>query len=163
MKSIQELFGFDEWATNRTLDSVAALSEEQFKRDLKSSHGGIHGTLVHMCGADWVWLERWKGNSPNALLSNDQLPTLEALKERWKLYRTEVSILLSALDDARLQAPLAYKDLKGNQYSQPLHQLMIHKVVHASYHRGQVVTMLRQLGTKPVNTDLVGYYRSIQR
>lgn len=163
IKDIRELFDFDEWATNRTLDSVSSLSEEQFKRDLKSSHGGIYGTLVHICGADWIWLERWKGNSPTGLMSVEELPSLDALKKRWTLYRAEVRSFLQSLDDARLQQPLAYKDTKGNQNVQPLYQQLVHKINHASYHRGQIVTMLRQLGAKPQNTDLVGFYRTLQQ
>jgi uncharacterized damage-inducible protein DinB len=159
---IQELFSFDKWATNRTLESVAALSEEQFKRDLKSSHGGIHGTLVHLCGADWIWLERWKGNSPAGLMTAEQLPSLAILKEKWNSYRIETGLFLSTLDDNRLQAPLVYKDLKGNQHAELLVQQLLHKVNHGSYHRGQIVTMIRQLGGKPQNTDLIGYYRTIQ-
>ena len=163
MKVIQELFRFDEWATARTLDSVSVLTEEQFKRDLKSSHGGIHGTLVHICGADWIWLERWKGNSPKTLMTIDQLPTLGALKDQWQSFRKEISAFLATLDDDKLQAQCEYKDTKGNQYAQPLFQQLMHKVNHASYHRGQVVTMLRQLGAKAQNTDLIGFYRTLQQ
>jgi uncharacterized damage-inducible protein DinB len=163
MKEINELFSFDEWATNRTLDSVSALTEEQFKRDLKSSHGGIQGTMVHICGADWIWLERWKGNSPAGLLSIEQVPTLDDLNNRWKSYREEIKKLLTTLDGARLEQHFAYKDTKGNQYAQPLFQQMLHKINHASYHRGQIVTMIRQLGAKPQNTDLIAYYRTIQQ
>jgi len=163
LQMIQELFGFDEWATNRTLESVLPLTQEQFKRDLKSSHGGIHGTLVHIYGADRIWLERWKGNSPTALMTTEQVPSLDKLKELWQLYREEIGLLFQNIDDARLAEPFAYRDLKGNQYSQPLFQQMLHKVNHASYHRGQVVTMIRQLDAKPQNTDLVAYFRTLRQ
>jgi len=160
---IQQLFAYDEWATNRTLESVSTLTQEQFKQDLKSSHGGIHGTLVHTYGADRIWLERWKGNSPTALMTTEQVPSLDKLKEFWRLYREEIGQFLQTIDDTRLLESFAYKDLKGNQYSQPLFQQMLHKVNHASYHRGQVVTMIRQLGAKPQNTDLVAYFRTLRQ
>ncbi len=160
LKVIQELFSFDEWATNRTLESVSALTPEQFSRDLKSSHGGIQGTLIHMCAADWIWLERWNGNSPSGLMTIEQLPTLASLYEKWKSYRAEIARYLTTLDDARLRMEASYKDSKGNQHSQPLYQQLMHKVNHASYHRGQVVTMIRQLGGKPQNTDLIAFYRT---
>jgi uncharacterized damage-inducible protein DinB len=57
------------------------------------------------------------------------------------------------------QRIVTYKDLKGNEYSQPLWQMMQHLVNHSTYHRGQVVTMLRQLGAKPIGMDLVVFYR----
>jgi uncharacterized damage-inducible protein DinB len=161
LKVIREIFSFDEWATNRTLESLSMLTEEQFKRDLKSSHGGIQGTLVHTCAADWIWLERWKGNSPAALMTVEQLPTMASLRDQWKIYRVEIGKFFMTLDDAGIRNEVPYKDLKGNQHSQPLYQQLMHKVNHASYHRGQVVTMIRQLGGKPQNTDLIAFYRTI--
>lgn len=163
LREIQELFMFDEWATNRTLDSISVLSDEQFKRDLKSSHGGIQGTMVHLCAADWIWLERWKGNAPTGLMTVEQIPSLAVLKEKWSLYRNEIGKFLGNLDDDGLQKTVEYKDTKGNPHSQPLFQQMLHKINHASYHRGQIVTMIRQLGGKPQNTDLIAFYRTNQR
>jgi uncharacterized damage-inducible protein DinB len=160
LKEVQDLFSYDEWATDRMLETVSALTQEQFDRDMKTSHTGVHGTLIHMCGADWVWLERWKGTSPGALLTPDELPTLDSIKQRWKAYRKEITDLLRSFDDTRVEMPVAYKDMRGNPNSQPFSQQMLHKINHASYHRGQVVAMVRQLGIKPQNTDLIGYYRS---
>lgn len=48
---------------------------------------------------------------------------------------------------------------KGEPYSHPLWQMMQHLINHGTYHRGQVTTMLRQLGVKPVATDLIAFYR----
>ena len=58
-----------------------------------------------------------------------------------------------------IQKIITYKDLKGNEYSQPLYQLMQHLVNHSTYHRGQVAAMLRQMDVKPAGTDLIRYYR----
>ncbi len=50
LEEMLTLFQYDEWATKRTIESVSPLSEEQYKRDLKSSYGGIHGTLCSSPG-----------------------------------------------------------------------------------------------------------------
>jgi uncharacterized damage-inducible protein DinB len=160
-KEIRDLFGYDEWARMRTIESVSQLTEELFKKDLKSSHGGIHGTLVHMYFADWIWLERWKGNTPTSTITTDQLPSLTVLTEKWNIYSQALRKFIEEENDDRLAAPLKYRDMKGNEYTQPLYQQMIHRVNHASYHRGQIVTMLRQIGAKPQNTDLIAYYRTL--
>jgi uncharacterized damage-inducible protein DinB len=73
--------------------------------------------------------------------------------------RNEANFLGSLQSDQDLVKSLTYKDLKGNSYTQPLIQTIQQVLNHATYHRGQVVTMLRQLGVKPVNTDLITYYR----
>lgn len=161
LKDIHTLFDFDHWATERILDVVATLSEEQYTKNLNSSHGGVRGTLVHYYGAEWIWLQRWKGTSPSALSTEEEIPTFPQLREQWSAVRLELNRFLNSLTEEQLQSPLTYKDLRGNQYTQPLWQQMQHLINHSTYHRGQVVTLLRQLGVKPVATDLIAYYRTL--
>jgi uncharacterized damage-inducible protein DinB len=160
LQEILTLFQYDEWATKRTTESVSPLSEEQYKRDLKSSHGGIHGTLAHIYGADCLWLERWKGNSPTSQANGNQIQNLIALSDRWQEYRENLHDYLINLTDTKLSDPLSYTDTRGNNHAEPLYHQMQHRVNHSSYHRGQIVTMLRQLGGRPLATDLIMFYRT---
>ena len=160
LAEILSLFDYDEWATDRTIESVSSLPGEKYQEDLKSSHGGIHGTLVHIYGADMVWLHRWKGTSPSASAKVEEIPDLEALKIRWKEYRINLGNYLRSLTEGKLAAPVSYSDMKGIQHAEPLYQQMQHRINHSSYHRGQIVTMFRQLGGKPVGTDLITFYRA---
>ena len=61
--------------------------------------------------------------------------------------------------EADLDRKIEYKTLKFGVYKNPLWQSMQHVVNHGSYHRGQVTTLLRQLGAQPVLTDLMHFYR----
>jgi uncharacterized damage-inducible protein DinB len=162
LEDILTLFQYDEWATKRTVESLSPLSEEQYKRDLKSSHGGIHGTLVHIYSADCLWLERWKGNSNFAHFRPDEIPSLIALNDRWEEYRGSLHAYLVNVTDAKFSAQFSYTDKSGSKRSEPLYQQMLQIINHASYHRGQIVTMLRQLGGKPLATDLILFYRTGQ-
>lgn len=157
------MYDYDEWATDRILDILDPLTEEQFKKDLGSSHGGVHGTMVHLFGADWIWFERWKGNSPATLIRPEDVPSRQALKDRWQVHFGEIKQFITTLNDNRLQSPHSYKDIKGNPHTELLFYQMQHKVNHSSYHRGQIVTMVRQLGAKAQSTDLINYYRLQQK
>ena len=159
LKDLQILFDFDRWATERILEVVATVADDQYAKNLNSSHGGMRGTLVHTYSADWVWLERWKGNSPTALIKEDDIPTFSLLKQKWDAVRAERDRFVQSLNEEKIRMPLSYKNLKGDPFTEPLWQQMQHVVNHSSYHRGQVVTMLRQVGVKPVATDLIAYYR----
>jgi uncharacterized damage-inducible protein DinB len=161
LNDIRTLFAFDQWATERILDIVATVPEDQYARNMNSSHGGLRGTLVHSYGAEWIWLQRWKGTNPTALFSEQEIPTFAQLRERWTALRQDLNRFLDTLTDEQLQSPFTYADLKGNQYTQPLWQQMQHLINHSTYHRGQVVTLLRQLGVKPVSTDFIAYYRTL--
>ena len=69
---------------------------------------------------------------------------------------------VSGLDDTELDRVVRYRNFKGEDHASPLWQLMRHMVNHSTYHRGQITTMLRQLGHEAVSTDLVVYYRQQQ-
>ncbi len=154
------LFEYDQWATDRTMESVSTLPGATYFSDLKSSHGGIHGTLVHLYGASAVWLARWKGTSPPRLAGVSEVPDMASLRDAWKRYRADLGGWLADLTEEKLAAPLSYLDLKGNPQAQPLYQQVQHCLNHATYHRGQVVTMLRQAGGTPAGTDLIMFYRA---
>ncbi|MBI5464585.1 MAG: DinB family protein [Ignavibacteriales bacterium] len=158
LKEMRELYAYDRWADMRMLQALEHATEAHWNQDLKSSHGGLHGTLHHLIGANVIWLQRWQGKPPQAL-KIDEVPTVASIKSVLESYHADVQRFLDSLTQERLEGQIHYKDLKGNAYAQPLYQLMQHKVNHSTYHRGQVTAMLRMLGLQPIGTDLVTYYR----
>jgi uncharacterized damage-inducible protein DinB len=155
---VQQLYDYDQWADLKLLEVIAPITTDHYKKDLSTSFGGIHGTLVHILSADTVWFARWTGKTP-ALMKAEDFPTVEVVKKQWDAYHCEMSNFVRGLTEEKLNEPLQYTDFKGNAYSHPLFQQMQHKVNHSTYHRGQVVTMLRQIGEKVVSTDLIHYIR----
>ena len=163
LQDIHNLYEFNYWAKSRILGIVETLMPEQYMKDMGSSHGGVHTTLFHIMGAEEIWLKRWKGISPAVFSKADDYPSYESLKQHWDIVEHEMMGFCHMLkSNEDILKVITYKDLKGNAYSQPLYQLMHHLVNHSSYHRGQIVTMLRQLGVKPIGTDMVGFYRERQ-
>lgn len=158
-QEILTLYAFDKWANERVLEVVATLTEEQYMKNLGDSFGGVRGTMVHIYGANRVWLDRWKERPTASLPRVEIIPTFSTLTERWKNFQTELDEFLLTLTEEKLLTPLKYKDIRGNEYNQPLRHQMQHRVNHSSYHRGQITMMFRLLGVKPVGTDLITYYR----
>jgi len=155
---IRTAFEYLDWAHERMMRPVNELSPEEFSRELGASHGSIQGTLVHMMSAEWIWLSRWHGISPPAMLDSQAFPTREALEERWIRIRIELSRFLGQVRDDDLSRPLNYRNTKGEELSLPLICSLEHVVSHNTYHRGQITTLLRQLGKEPVSTDLFLFY-----
>ena len=157
---IYNLYEFNYWAKSRIVSVVETLTHEQYTKDLGSSHGGIHGTLVHSMGAEEIWLKRWKGESPSSLYKPEDFPTFDEVNNHWDMVEHEMMGFCHTLKtDHDITKIISYKDMKGNEYSQPLYQMMQHLINHSSYHRGQVVTMLRQLDVKPIGTDMITFFR----
>lgn len=156
---IRDLYDYTRWANARVLDAASALPQQDFTRDLGSSFPSIRDTLVHMLGAEWIWLTRWKGASPPGLPEDWALETVTDVRARWAAVEAERDAFLGTLDDAGLARIIDYRTLRGDALSGPLQELLLHAVNHSTYHRGQVVTLLRQVGAPGVSTDLVLYHR----
>lgn len=151
------LYEYNRWANGRTLDAVEKLDPAAFLKNLGNSFASVHATLVHMAGAEWIWLRRWQGDSPSRPPTGEY-PTVASLRERFHALGRERETYLAGVSDERLQQPFDYTDLAGNAMRLPLVQSMQHVVNHGTYHRGQVTTMLRQLGATPVSTDMSRFY-----
>ncbi len=157
-RRIQELYGYNRWANGRALAAASRLTAEQLMKDVGSSFRSVRDTLAHILGAEWIWLMRWNSTSPRALLSPTEFPSVAALEARWAEVETGQRQFLDSLTDESLTQPLAYVNTKGQRWQYPLWQTLVHAVNHSTYHRGQVTTMLRQLGAEPVATDFLVCY-----
>lgn len=163
LSEIQHLYTYTEWANKLVMDSAETqVSPEQLLRNVQISHKSIFETLLHMAGAEWIWLERWYGNSPMGAdawseWTIERCDSFPQLRTKWQAIVEKRQAYLAGLSDADLPRDLGFKRLNGEQYSLPLVQQMLHVVNHATLHRGQVVGMIRQLGITPPATDLLFY------
>ncbi len=161
---IKNLLSYTEWANDLAMEAAGKLPEEHLRRDFGISHRSIFGTLLHMAGAEWIWLERWHGRSPAkaeawSLWTTDSCADLATLKRQWSEVIERRTQFVSALDEPGLAADLSFKLLNGDASSMPLVNQLQHVANHATLHRGQVVGMIRQLGLDPPATDLIFYLR----
>lgn len=157
--ALGRLLEYTQWANHRVMRSAATLGVDDFKRDLGSSHGGVRGTLTHMLGAEWIWLERFKGVSPTQRIDEGEFPDVVALSERWKAVEEHRQSWFRSLRESTVSRKIRYRNMKGEPFEAPLWQLVQHVANHSTYHRGQVVTLLRQLSASVVSTDMVNWDR----
>jgi len=158
LESIRALYRYDSWANERVLDLASQLTPADFTRDLKSSYGSVRDTLTHIVWAEWIWLQRWNSVSPRLVFSPADFPELGTLRERFKTVAAERSAFLKSLTAEKLPQVIEYTNPKGETWRYPLWQQLYHVVNHSTYHRGQLTTMLRQLGVAPTMTDFLVYY-----
>jgi uncharacterized damage-inducible protein DinB len=157
---LQRLIDYHYWATYRIIDAVELLSPEQFTRDLGNSFPSVRDTLVHLFGAEWVWLSRWNGVSPSALLPNEMFPDPATARKKFVEHEVIFRDFWRRTDESRLGETIGYRTLSGQEFESKLWQMLVHVINHGTYHRGQLTTMLRQLGAAaPKATDLIVYYR----
>jgi uncharacterized damage-inducible protein DinB len=162
-EDIANLFAYGRWANGEVLRSVEPLTAEELARPIGGSFGSVMSTLTHLYGADWVWLERWHGRSPRALPEGPELSSLGTLREKWKAVEEDMRRFAESLTPERMAQPLTYVSFKGDTFTYPLGETLVHIANHGTYHRGQVATLLRQLGKTPATTDYLPYLRSLAK
>ncbi len=153
------LYEYNAWADRRALQAAGALTPGQFTKQLGSSFSSVRDTLAHIYGVEWLWLERFQGRSPAAIPDNPEFADVAKLQASWAAFEPTLLNFVRGLTQQRLDDVMEYKTMKYGVYRNPLWQSMQHLVNHGTYHRGQVTTMLRQLGAQPLLTDLMHFYR----
>jgi uncharacterized damage-inducible protein DinB len=159
IEEARTLFAYDSWANGLILEAAAELDGDALHRDLDSSHHSVFETLVHLVAAEEIWLSRWKGAPRPKLRGVDEIASFEALRSFWGRVEGERDAFVSALGEEDLEREIEMATTGGTTYRHPFSDMFRHLANHSTYHRGQVVAMLRQLGQKPPSTDLIRFYR----
>jgi uncharacterized damage-inducible protein DinB len=160
LTDVRKLYAYTDWANDRILGVTAALSEEQFTRRIVSSFSSMRDTLSHIAFAEWLWLRRWMGESPLKPPAWTNAPSFAILEGRMHEIAADRRPYLADLRDDAIDSTLEYTSTQGDRFTMPLSSLLIHCANHSTYHRGQLVTMLRQAGVAPPNTDYTQFVRS---
>lgn len=147
---------YNAWADGRIAERAATLEPEAQRRDLGSSIPTLRGTCFHIMNAAHVWVGRMRGE-PRPNLDPSEIKDFAGLRARWARVDRELVELAAAEDPDRRQA---YEASGGTRHVQPIWQMLLHVVNHSTHHRGQAITLLRQLGQPPVgDTDFSVFAR----
>jgi uncharacterized damage-inducible protein DinB len=162
-EEMESLLDYNYWARDRILEAVSVLTLEQFTRPMRSSFSSVRDTIAHICGAESIWLSRWSGEPLAELPKPDRLANVAAARQEWERLEAGLRGVLRSLGPQGVERAIEYKDLRGNPHADLFWHMLQHVVNHGSYHRGQVTTMLRQLGAQPPKPmDLIAFYRERQ-
>lgn len=146
---VQTLYRYNAWANTRILDTTAQLSPQHFLASGGASYDSVRDTLVHTMSGQWMYLERWRGRSPRAMLETQQFPDLASIRARWDDIERETHAFVTALTDGQLAGVVEYTNVQGERWAYPLWQQMFHQVNHATQHRSETAVMLTQFGFSP--------------
>jgi uncharacterized damage-inducible protein DinB len=159
IQAIRDLFEYNRWAHARLQEVLGGLTPEQLTARVPSSFPSILATYAHIVAAEWIWLRRWRGESPTVFPEWLEAPSLPDLRERLRQIEADRTAWLDSLTDEAIERALDYRTLDGTPFRNRVSDLLLHVVNHTSYHRGQVVTMLHHVGAAAVATDFVLYQR----
>ncbi len=153
------LYDYTYWARDRLLRGAEGVTQEQFEAPAPFPHGGLRGTLVHLVSSEWVWLSRWQGVSPTGQLRQADFPTLDSIRARWAEEEAKMRAFIDSLSDAGLDRVVHYSNTKGQEFSHPLWQIMMHLANHGTQHRSEAAAILTEIGRSPGDLDMIVYLR----
>lgn len=153
-KLLNQYASYNLWANKKMTDAAVELTEEQLQQEIISSFPSIFKTVLHLLDAESIWWQRIKlqehievpSKTFDGSFANLQKKLLQqsALFEEW----------VAAATENQLQHVFGYQRSKTEHLKQPVCTALLHLFNHGAYHRGQLITMLRQLGvTKVPSTD----------
>jgi uncharacterized damage-inducible protein DinB len=158
--NIKRHLQYNEWANQRLADCLAGLETGMLDREVVSSFPSIKKTLLHILDAETIWLGRIQGISFAEWPSQSFRGTDADLLMLYAAKSKELKEFIADKPESFLQTPLTYKNMKGDEFTQLYEELLFHVVNHGSFHRGQIITLLRQIGVTTIpGTDLVLYMR----
>lgn len=158
----QTLANYNIWANNLIISWLLQISEEDWNKDLGGSMPSIAATATHIAGAEKIWFERMQ-NETQPFLTTYFKGNKEATIAIWQFASANLSKYVSSIADENLEEIFEYKNLAGETFKSKKMEALAHVFNHSTYHRGQIVNYLRQIGfTKVSSTDLINYYRSIK-
>lgn len=154
---LTDLYDYNTWAHELVFESVTGLTKEQYERVVGGSFPSVRLTLEHVLATEVVWLSRWEGHSLGDAPDYSGIADFNSLIRMWRSFRSRQAGFIASLADDELSKPIAIRTRSGIETVQPLGDTMLHVVNHASYHRGQLAALVRQVGGTPRGTDYFLY------
>jgi uncharacterized damage-inducible protein DinB len=145
---LSQYAAYNYWANKLLLDLINSLPEEKQQQQLTSSFPTFFATLLHMWDAEAAWLQRIKMHERVVIPSENFKGDLSELSRQLLLHNQQWIDWVSNASDAALEHVFQYYNSRKEYFKQPVWQVILHANNHGTYHRGQLVTMLRQAGVE---------------
>ena len=150
---------YDRIESKLFIKCVEKQSQEQLHQTIESSFNSVFKTILHIWDAEYIWLQRMQGNSlkdwPSKMMDKEGFSTNLFLASA-----ANFNDFVNSADDAFFEKSCEYSNLKGEKFAMPYASVVMHCMNHGTYHRGQLVTMFRQLGlTEIPSTDIIAFER----
>ena len=155
-----DLANYNHWADTVAIGWLEQITDEQWTRAIVSSFSSIQQTALHIVSAQKVWIDFWEQRPNPIFLSSEFRGSKSDLLKIWRETSLEMKNFTERFPEDRLDQQIVFRYPRGGEGRMPFWQTLSHIVNHSTYHRGQLVTLLRQAGfTSFSSTDLATYYQ----
>ena len=157
---LAELADYHIWANKQIFDVILTLPVEKQKAVVPSSFKSLYETVWHVWFAENTWWQRLASPADIQPISKEYNGGFEEMVKSLHDQSHEWKNWISFVTEDGLKLPMQYKNAKGDEFSEPIYQVAMHVFNHATYHRGQLINMLRQLGVEKLpSSDFILWAR----
>jgi len=157
---LQQYAAYNIWANKRIIETAKLLSQEQINKEIISSFPSVYKTVLHLLEVENVWWERLK-LFEHTTLSGWFTGNFEELSKKLLELSNQWQIWIQNANDVNITHVFAYQNSKKEHFKQPVYEMLLHLFNHQTYHRGQLITMFRQLGLDKIPpTDFIVFSRN---
>ena len=157
---LSQLSTYHLWANGQLLDAINELPQAQKEQTIVSSFSSIQATVLHMLDAENIWWQRMRLQEQIVRPSDGFNGTFEELATQLLAQSRQWNNWVLAAQEHMFDHEFIYQNTKKEKFKQPVYQVLLQVFNHATYHRGQLITMLRQLeATNIPNTDFIAWSR----
>ncbi|MEO5569621.1 MAG: DinB family protein [Bacteroidia bacterium] len=158
--SLVNLTKYNLWANAKVLGFITEAGEEKSDIIQNSSFPSIRKTLHHIWDAEVIWINRLNGISLNSWPGKSFSGTLKEAGELFLKNSRAITKYAENKSEEEFNAILVYKNIEGKEFSNPVSQIVMHCMNHSTFHRGQIITLLRNVGVANLSsTDYIAFCR----
>ena len=160
-ESLLQYAAYNVWANKLMIGTMMKLEATAVDQEIVSSFPTIRKTVLHCWSAEYVWLQRLQLAEKPVWVQNDFQGPFEEACTNWQKASADIlQFVEKQYDDKALQHVVQFYDLQKTSHKMPVFEVLHHVFNHATYHRGQLVTMLRQAGVTEIpRTDFIVFAR----
>jgi len=161
---LQQYAAYNHWANKVLTDRIAQLPEEIITKETPGSFPSLFATVVHLVDIESIWWQRMRLQEqvewPGKTFQGD----FEALSRQLLLLSQQWYEWIAAAHESSLIHVFAYYNSQKEYFKQPVCEMLMHLFNHQSYHRGQLVAMLRQNGIRKIpRSDFIVFSRKKEK
>ena len=156
-----QIADYNNWADNKVMEWLRQINDEQWERAIVSSFSSIRQTAIHIVSAEKYWVDHWEQTPEPTFLSMQFKGAKAELIDIWNKASTDLKTIVNGFPEEEYSRNIGFKYPRDGRIGQmPFWQTVVHVINHSTYHRGQLVTLLRQAGFFNLSSlDMATYFQ----
>lgn len=160
---METLARYNIWANAKAIGWLQQIDDAQWERGIPSSFSSVRQTAIHIASAEKIWVDFWTSKPDPVFLSTTFTGSKDDLIDIWKKASAGMSDFIQECPPDHYWHPIVFHYPRGGEAQMQFAHTVTHIINHSTYHRGQLVTLLRQVGfTGFSSIDLATYYLTVK-